>query len=412
MKSHGVGESDIGRRRRRNEDSFVIDDQLGVYIVCDGIGGHSGGDIASATAAREAYEYCRDHRASTPNSLQLASEAVQHACRKVFEQGGEMSEHQRMGTTLTMLIVDGTKGIMAHVGDSRLYILRGSRVYQISSDHTYGEELRKKGGPKLLNKSSPFFRALTRTVGTSPSVEVDRVRFDLRAGDTFLLCSDGLAGFLDSPEELKEFLEDEDISSIPMKLVDFANARGGGDNITVAVVRIEDRESPSGGVDTAARTVNQKHAAASSSYLFKELKFRDLVRVIDIAECTEVEGGVELVPENGPCGSLYIVMDGRVSVYRADQETTQLGKGRQFGELSLLGAWRSPVSIRALGPTRLLRIDGNRFRELIAKAPRIGLAVHGALSRQMAKRMEDLGGSVFKADPRAYSSIVEPPFFT
>ena len=213
LKSLGV--TDIGRRRSHNEDSFLCDDQLGLYVVADGVGGQAKGEIASHQATEEVQGFIkREHTqlaqligsaddASLYQATRIVESAVQSACYMVFGMAELDPQSHGMSTTISVLFVHHAMGIVAQVGDSRIYRLRDGIAQQLTEDHTLLNYKLKHG---LISAdeaaNSPAKNVITRAVGHKDYVQVDTRRVDVAAGDRFLLCSDGLHGYI----------EDEDIS--------------------------------------------------------------------------------------------------------------------------------------------------------------------------------------------------------
>ncbi len=251
VESHGAGASDTGKVRTNNEDSFLADDSIGLYVVADGIGGHAGGEVASRLAVDVVAATVHAGLAvaqGTPTTdalIRLARTAVESAAEAVFSAAGENARLHGMGTTLTALLIHGDSGIMAHVGDSRLYLLRDGVAKQMTHDHTVVQGLVESG---LLNaqdaRRSPFGHALARSVGTEATVEPDVVPLLLKAGDRFMLCSDGLSDHLTAAADLIEPLS-LPLNEAPAALVRFANEAGGTDNITVIVVEVRGADDDS-----------------------------------------------------------------------------------------------------------------------------------------------------------------------
>lgn len=244
MRTKGIGATDIGLRRSNNEDSYFADDRLGLYVVCDGMGGHSGGEVASFEAARTVAEFF-DAKSQLLSEVRrtgdferlgtLATEAVKLASNNVWNLA-EQRNLGGMGTTLTMLIVAGGKGVVASVGDSRAYLMHDRVLAQITKDHTYAEEMHDWGldADQIRN----YRHLLTRAVGYEKTVEVDTFLIDLSPHDRVLLCSDGLSNYFDELKDLNEFVMKEDANALPHRLVAEANVRGGSDNITAIVVEV------------------------------------------------------------------------------------------------------------------------------------------------------------------------------
>lgn len=245
------GQTDVGRRREKNEDSFLIEEELGLFVVADGMGGHAGGGTASRLATetidaqlRRAWEdpdgpFHRDvplQDSPLPDVLRLAVDA---ACGAIFRKARDEPELSGMGTTVTALLLKGRDAFFAHVGDSRAYLVRGGFIQQISEDHSLVNEQIKAGviTPEEA-RHSRFRNVITRSVGFEESVLVDVMGLVAEVGDTFVLCSDGLANLVED-EEIRNAVRAIPLDDLPGALIALANERGGDDNITVVCVRLE-----------------------------------------------------------------------------------------------------------------------------------------------------------------------------
>ena len=249
MNIRGTGRTHVGMERLLNEDCMLVDNSTGLYVVADGLGGHLAGDVASSLAVEAVAEFIRDRRkllerfrqgwSGEDELTELASRAVSHACRVVHEHALANRECTGMGCTLTVLLVGRRKAAIAHVGDSRLYLERNGRVRRLTSDHTYAWELIRLGiiSPAEIASVQGGSR-LTRAVGIDRHVEVDELLIDLKPGDRFVLCSDGLSSYLPQPRVLDELLQSAPFEKLPQHMVDFANGAGGHDNVTVVVVEV------------------------------------------------------------------------------------------------------------------------------------------------------------------------------
>ena len=232
---HGAG-SDVGRHRENNEDAFVAAPPL--YAVCDGMGGAAAGEVASELAARTLAEAVA---AGHP-----LAEAVALANRAVHERAGARRELAGMGSTLTAMLVRGERAELAHVGDSRAYLLRDGVLRQLTEDHSLVGELVREGRLSAGDAAGhPYRNVLTRVLGTDEAVAVDRLETDLRAGDVVLLCTDGLTGMV-GDDDIARLLAAPDPQQAADDLVAAALAAGGLDNVTVVVVRFEEAEPAAG----------------------------------------------------------------------------------------------------------------------------------------------------------------------
>jgi protein phosphatase len=247
--------SDIGCCREKNEDSLYVDEEFGLFIVCDGMGGHLAGEVAS----QKAIEFTVDFLAEARNRrilpevtdtdfrevwCDLMVEALEHCCDKVFEYAQSNPELDGMATTITaVMIVDGF-AFVGHLGDSRLYLCHGDVAKQLTLDHTLLNDI-LRAHPDYLESGNDlaalnrFKHVLTRCVGRGNNdFEPDSFSIPLVEDDILLLCSDGLSNYFESESQLSEFLNPEDPRDVVSSLIDFARFGGGSDNISAIIVRI------------------------------------------------------------------------------------------------------------------------------------------------------------------------------
>ena len=226
--------SDTGRKRRHNEDSYVVQPPL--FAVADGMGGAQAGEVASKLAAG-ALEETDPGALSGPDKL---VSLIQEANRRVYERASSDPTTSGMGTTMTVALVEGNGVTIGHVGDSRAYVVREGRLEQLTEDHSLVNELLKTG--KLSREEAdihPQRSVITRAVGTDPDVDVDAFVVDASDGDIFLLCSDGLTDMV-GDDDILETVERhrDDLDRATKALVSAANRGGGEDNITVIAFTI------------------------------------------------------------------------------------------------------------------------------------------------------------------------------
>ncbi len=246
-----AAKTDIGKKRVQNEDSFLIDSELGLFVVADGMGGHAAGEVAS----REAVEALRDNVLAkkvvlqeflqNPNNdtAELVRKNLELAVRAAGYQLFGMTEmdpdHKGMGTTLSLLLLTPTAAFVAHVGDSRIYMIREGKYRLATHDHTFVAAMVKQG--KMTEeqaRQSRYSNVLLRAVGPHDYVQVETRILRHKVGDVFLLCSDGLHGYLQDGE-LTDYVETGDLPGSMDKLIQMALDRGGKDNITGILVRVD-----------------------------------------------------------------------------------------------------------------------------------------------------------------------------
>ncbi|MCA9670501.1 MAG: serine/threonine-protein phosphatase [Myxococcales bacterium] len=247
LRSHGL--SDVGRRRTLNEDSYLADDELGLYVVADGVGGHAKGEVASAQAVEEVYGFISRGQSAIDDYINLQNDdtqfqvrrlcesAVQAACYMVFGMAELDPNRKGMSTTMSALLAVDNLGVVSQVGDSRVYRMREGRVEQLTEDHTLINYKLKHGliTPEEAERA-PGKNVITRAVGHRDYVQVDTIETDIRAGDRFLLCSDGLHVYLED-DEVSGLIAGE-LEVVAQRLISVANERGGRDNITALLVDV------------------------------------------------------------------------------------------------------------------------------------------------------------------------------
>jgi serine/threonine protein phosphatase PrpC len=250
MKVQSFGRTDVGRHRRANEDAFFRDDELRLYVVADGMGGHAAGEVASAEAVETVYGMVKrglpaigdpDEPLTQPKAravLRILEGAIQAATYMVFAIAELDREKSGMGTTISAALIVGGALVTGQVGDSRIYQVRRGNAVQMTEDHTLIAWQIKNG---LISadeaKISPHRNVITRAVGNRDYVEVDTSIVTVEPDDRYLLCSDGLHGYLHTEEEIADIASRGGEVAVDL-FIDLANRRGGRDNITAVLVEV------------------------------------------------------------------------------------------------------------------------------------------------------------------------------
>jgi serine/threonine protein phosphatase PrpC len=385
------GVTDIGRRRKLNEDSLLIVPELGLFAVADGMGGAAAGEVASDRAVevvrafvRDRAQILRDFAADpTPDrgaaAARLVEQAIQAACHDIFRMAGADVRLRGMGTTFVCLVVAGERAVVAHVGDSRLYLARRGHVHVLTEDHTLIAEQIRAGDlrPEDAHKS-PFKGVLTRALGQHESVQVDSLVVDLLPGDAFLLCSDGLYGYF-GDDELAERFAAGVTDDLPAELVTAANERGGRDNITAVVVAVESAaEQPA----SMARI-----DALQRIPLFEHMSYREQNEVVGLARTRHYPTGQTIVREGEPGGDLYVVLDGQVSIEQHGLPIATVGAGGHFGEMGLVDAGPRSASVRALTPIRAMVISREDMMGLMQRDPNLAVKLLWSFVQVLSQRL-------------------------
>lgn len=252
MQIASAGVSDVGRVRTNNEDCFRIVAPLRLFVLSDGMGGEAHGEVASALAVETVTKHCleghENHSAplfgevqeSLSDQTKRLASAVHLANKKIFEAAEGHLEQRGMGATLTAAWIDGAKLSIAHVGDSRAYLLRSGTLQQLTSDHSLvAEQVRRGIITAAEAEESQMQSVLIRALGAQPEVEVDAEEHTLFVRDILILCSDGLTRMVTEPEIAGALQSETNPTRAAEKLVALANDYGGADNVTVIVIRLE-----------------------------------------------------------------------------------------------------------------------------------------------------------------------------
>lgn len=237
------GLTDRGRVRPTNQDIYQIEvreeNQTALLVVCDGMGGANAGNVASRFAAQSFVEYARgmlDRELDAAKRQALLTHALVQANDTVFSLAGRQPEFRGMGTTLVAALVQGEQVTVLNVGDSRAYLFDGTRLHQLTEDHSYVEEMRRQGRITEADaRTHPQKNLITRAVGVEPDVDGDLFEARLAPGEMLLLCSDGLTGMVED-EKIAQTLKDaKTLALAGDALLTLALEGGGRDNITVAL---------------------------------------------------------------------------------------------------------------------------------------------------------------------------------
>ena len=250
MPVRSAARTDVGRKRTLNEDAYLVDDEIGLYLVADGMGGHAAGEVASAEAVSTAYGMVKQAQPTLAKLEAPLDEAQMRAAKRLMESAIQAAtymvytlaeldrEKSGMGTTITGLLVLGDHAVTAQVGDSRIYQIRQGAAQQITEDHTLiAYQLREGLITAEEARRSPHKNVITRAVGNRDYVQVDTNIVALERGDAYLVCSDGLHGYLRAAE-IPEIVARGGLVAVD-RLIELANERGGKDNITAILVEID-----------------------------------------------------------------------------------------------------------------------------------------------------------------------------
>ena len=255
MKIEAFGATDIGKKRSLNEDNYTCvnisktTDSLYLLAVADGIGGHSGGEIASSMAIaileKNLLLHFQKNQSASSHFQDIIENAFKEANREIFQKASKEENLTGMGTTLTAALITPNEATISNIGDSRAYLIRENSLHQITLDHSWEAETRRN---IILSKEefkdSPFKHMLTRFLGFEQDVRIDTFHLQLFPGDHLILCTDGLYSLIPDKDILKIFKRLKRTEKTCRELIHLANKRGGGDNITVVVASLPRTSRP------------------------------------------------------------------------------------------------------------------------------------------------------------------------
>lgn len=398
MQTRGVGKSVTGTARDFNEDSFLIDDELGFYVLSDGIGGRACGEIASAVTVRSLAHFLSDHeeqvvaarngKVDKESIVQLAESAVLYACQELQRHIDTHRDCSVMGSTMTMVIVLDNKAVMAHVGNTRLYLYRNGAVHQLSNDHTIAAEYLRKG---IIGEEEvvghPYEKVLTRALGRQPSVIVETLLFDILPLDRLLLCSNGLRLPVDRPDLIGDVFR-EDIADTPQRLIELALQEKNDDDATVVIIQpgvsAEDDLKP----QLTSFMPDSYFDLLGSVRIFEDLSLSQLQRIRNISQTFYFEPGEHIVKQGERAAGMYLVLEGSVETSLNGKKYSELRAGDTALENMLLNAHPAGVTLKAREATRVLLLERNEFEKFAKQFPRIGVALMNSIAERLADELE------------------------
>jgi serine/threonine protein phosphatase PrpC len=418
LTAEGYGLTDVGRKRQHNEDAFAVDAELGLFVVADGMGGHAAGEVASQRAVEVVREQLAAGRqvledlgqASNPGAraaaAALVETAIQRACAEVYRLASSDPTKRGMGTTFVCLVMAGTKGIVGHVGDSRVYLVRGGQAHRLTEDHTLIAAQVKAGTlTREQAQLSQFRNVITRAVGIQESVQVDTLMVDLLPKDLFVLCSDGLHGYL-TDDELAPLTASGELEALPKKLVALANDRGGKDNVTVVVVGISD----AGAAPEELEETTSRMEVLKSIPIFRHLTYKEQTAILSIASTKAFPAESEILIEGQSGDELYIVVKGRVRVETGGVGVAELRAGGHFGEMGLVDHAPRSATVRALEPTRAMVIARSELMQLMKREPILAVKLLWSFVQVLSDRLRATNNELSEVRQELAAAQAVQPF--
>jgi len=389
--------SDVGRKRKHNEDSFLVDPSLGLYVVADGMGGHAAGNVASARCVELVRESLLGARGrmdalaheSTPQAREAAQivmeRAIEHASSEIYRMARSEPTMRGMGTTCVAMLVSGRKIVLGHVGDSRAYLLRNGRAHQLTEDHSLIQEQLKRGIiTRAEAERSEVRNVITRAVGIQASVQVDTLVADMLPGDLFMLCSDGLHGYL-REDELAGVLSHGQRPDLPRSLVALANERGGKDNITALVVSAD--AAPAAPEDDEETDVEGRTEILRRIPLFQYMTYKELLAILSIAQARKYVPGEVIIREGEAGDDCFVLFRGKVDVIKEGAAIATLRSGGHFGEMALIDHAPRSATVQAAESVNAVSIDRDSLLKLMRKDSLLSVKLLWSFLQVLSERL-------------------------
>jgi serine/threonine protein phosphatase PrpC/CRP-like cAMP-binding protein len=401
--------TDVGRKREHNEDNFLVDKKLGLFIVCDGMGGHAAGEIASAMAVRTVHDEVKREKSlvddyvagkkggdavTRRDILNMLEFAVNRASNRIHSEAAKDEKRRGMGTTIVAILFAGDQAFVVHVGDSRVYLLRDGQLEQVTEDHNVYNELlkRKKMTREQVEKLAPK-NAITRAVGVYEHCEPDSLVLDVTDGDRFLLCTDGLSQYYDDDGPgLTKSLATPDADAAVKALIDTANERGGSDNITAILVTVGEAGARD---ENRSKKLQLKREILARMPLFRPLNEREILRVLQVTDTAVYKDGDTVITQGERGEELFIVLEGTVDVMRGDAKLTTLSPGEHFGEMALIRSQPRSATVKSSGTSELIIVRRSDFFEILRNEHQLAVKLLwqflGVLADRLADTSRELG---------------------
>lgn len=396
MEIRGYGGTDAGRVRDHNEDAFLLDDELGMYILADGVGGHNAGEIASGLVVRWVHKEFKgllplieafdpDDLEARRNLIRAVPRLIQNASDVVFRYAYEHPECQGMATTTVLFVPCGRHALISHAGDSRAYLLRGERFRQLTEDHTLVRKFVKEG--QLTEEEAaihPQRNVIIRSVGITPGVECDTLLVDVQPSDLFLMCSDGLTDMVHDDEIHELVLRYRD-EALVTALIQRANARGGRDNITVVLIEVDDAEedeSPPPPYDLLDKTSILKDV-----FMFRHCTEQERLKAVRCLYVRSYADGEAIVTLDEAGDELFLVVEGACEVVKDGIHLADVGPGGCFGELAFISRDVRSATVEARGGATCFVMPRQDLHELLQDDAVLG-------NKLLWNFLENLGASV------------------
>lgn len=388
-----------GMKRDHNEDSYLFNESLGVFIVCDGMGGHAAGEVASSMACESIMSFFKEQHKELKKLkenldsegrqkvYELLEKSISLANKKIYKRSQKEPDKKGMGTTLVMALQFPQGTFIAHVGDSRAYLIRKGKLKQLTQDHSLVNEMIAAG---MITKDQahnhPQGNVITKALGIQSAVVGDSRFYETMEGDAIFLCSDGLHDYFKKNEAL-EIYQKNDVDALAQKYVDFANQAGGKDNITCVLLQFGDKEAPP--VHPEKITADSKTQTLKRIPLFSSLNYQEISHLLEFIHVVDIKASQVVIREDELGDEMFVILKGELGVFYQNKEVNRLKAGQFFGEMALIDKAKRSATIQAMSEAKLMKIHRDELFPLLKKEPKIGVKIFWAFLQNMNKRLRE-----------------------
>ena len=387
------GATDPGMKRSANHDAFSINETLKLYICCDGVSGHNGASEASSTCIESIQKFLTGKAAdlkklqdtSKPENRRQISELLEKsaifASESIYKRAIKQKELAGMATTLDALLIVNDYAFLAHVGDGRIYLLRDGQAHQVTVDHNYATELVLKENKSTEEAQNHMYaNVLTRAVGTQAAINVDILEVELSSDDIFLLCSDGLHHYYNNQELYKAMIGTEPTQATH-SMIESAKKKGGHDNLTGVVIHVTKPE------EKLAGDVREKILTIQKMDLFQFMDYPELIRILGAARLLTYAKGETIIKEGEEGDTMFVVVNGKISVMKGGQKISIGERGKSIGEMSLIESVPRSATVEALEDVTVLVFSRKELFAMFRTEVQIAVKFFWSLARDMTQRL-------------------------
>jgi serine/threonine protein phosphatase PrpC len=397
MKHQAYSHSAIGKQKEQNQDALLVDPALSLYMVCDGIGGRAAGNVASITTCTLMRQSFGSHsdvlkayrkKGSTTHRQQanmVVKSVVESVNKEIHLMGQRNERFEGMASTLTMVMILGRNALVAHAGDSRVYLIREKKAYLLTDDHSVAKTQLNRG---LISAEDALHGShsstVTRAIGMSDRLEPDLLNLELMPGDKFLLCTDGLSRYI-TTEEIAKIAGSGKTEKLAERLVEIADRRAGKDNITAVVVEIDPDQK------VAGLNAKQKIEAIKKIPLFQGLTFPEAIRVLSVVSSRSYKKSERLITQGKHGREFYVGVFGKFRVEIDGHPVTELPPGSLIGEGVLLSDEPHQADVFAVDDAHVMVIDREDFFNLLRNTPYLANKFLWSFCRVLNERLRHTG---------------------